>query len=150
VEDDDAMFRFAYPQPFLQWSLTPPHYQPSWHVGVRMLRPKSGALELVACITGVPATLECYGRQRAVCEINFLCVDKRLRDKRLAPTLIKEVTRRVNLCGVWQAVYTAGVVLPRPVASTRYWHRSIDPRKLIDVGFSRLPQRTTMARMQLH
>jgi hypothetical protein len=30
-------------------------------------------------------------------EINFLCVHKKLRSKRLAPVLIKEVTRRVNL-----------------------------------------------------
>jgi hypothetical protein len=30
-------------------------------------------------------------------EINFLCVHKRLRSKRLAPVLIKEITRRVNL-----------------------------------------------------
>jgi hypothetical protein len=32
-------------------------------------------------------------------EINFLCVHKKLRDKRLAPLLIKEITRRVNLTG---------------------------------------------------
>lgn len=31
-----------------------------------------------------------------------------LRSKRLAPVLIKEITRRVNLSGRWQAVYTAG------------------------------------------
>ena len=30
------------------------------------------------------------------------------RSKRLAPVLIKEITRRVNLTGRWQAVYTAG------------------------------------------
>jgi glycylpeptide N-tetradecanoyltransferase len=35
-------------------------------------------------------------------EINFLCVHKKLRSKRLAPVLIKEVTRRVNRSGVWQ------------------------------------------------
>lgn len=35
-------------------------------------------------------------------EINFLCVHKKLRAKRLAPVLIKEVTRRVNLMGIWQ------------------------------------------------
>ncbi len=35
-------------------------------------------------------------------EINFLCVHKKLRAKRLAPVLIKEVTRRVNKMGVWQ------------------------------------------------
>lgn len=35
-------------------------------------------------------------------EINFLCVHKKLRAKRLAPVLIKEITRRVNRMGVWQ------------------------------------------------
>jgi len=35
-------------------------------------------------------------------EINFLCVHKKLRSKRLAPVLIKEITRRVNLHNIWQ------------------------------------------------
>ena len=48
-------------------------------------------------------------------EINFLCVHKKLRAKRLAPVLIREITRRVNCQGRFQAVYTAGVVLPTPV-----------------------------------
>jgi len=99
VEDDDSMFRFAYPQPFLRWSLTPPHYRKDWHVGVRLT---TGKKQLMACITGVPAGVEVYGRTRKVCEINFLCVSKKLRSKRLAPRLIKEVTRRVNRAGVWQ------------------------------------------------
>ena len=50
-------------------------------------------------------------------EINFLCVHKKLRSKRLAPVLIKEVTRRVNLTGTWQAIYTAGVVIPKPIST---------------------------------
>ena len=37
-------------------------------------------------------------------------------------------------------------MLPRPVASCRYWHRSLNPRKLIDVGFSSLAPRMTLAR----
>ena len=45
-------------------------------------------------------------------------------DFRLAPVLIREITRRVNCKGTFQAVYTAGVVLPKPVATCRYWHRS--------------------------
>ena len=53
-------------------------------------------------------------------EINFLCVHKKLRLKRMAPVLIKEITRRVNLEGIFQAVYTAGVVLPGIVAKCRY------------------------------
>ena len=51
-----------------------------------------------------------YGKEVQTVEINFLCVHKKLRSKRLAPVLIKEVTRRINHTGVFQAVYTAGVV----------------------------------------
>jgi hypothetical protein len=32
------------------------------------------------------------------------------------------------------------------VASCRYYHRSLNPKKLIEVGFSRLAPRMTMAR----
>ena len=69
-----------------------------------------------------------------------------MRAYRLAPVLIKEVTRRVNRRGIWQAVYTAGVVLPKPVAACKYWHRTINPKKLISVNFSRLAPRMTMQR----
>lgn len=142
VEDDDNMFRFDYSKSFLQWALQPPHYHQEWHVGVRAT--KSG--KLMAMITGVPALMHAYESSMKMAEINFLCIHKKLRTKRLAPVLIKEVTRRINLTGVFQAVYTAGVVLPKPVASCRYYHRSINPKKLIEVGFSRLAPRMTMAR----
>ena len=142
VEDDDNMFRFDYSKDFLQWALQPPHYHTEWHVGVRAT--KSG--KLMAMITGVPALMHAYDSSMKMAEINFLCIHKKLRTKRLAPVLIKEVTRRINLTGVFQAVYTAGVVLPKPVASCRYYHRSINPKKLIEVGFSRLAPRMTMAR----
>lgn len=80
-------------------------------------------------------------------EINFLCVHKKLRSKRLAPVLIKEVTRRCNLRGIFQAIYTAGVLLPTPVSTARYYHRLIQVQKLIDVGFTNVPRGSTMARM---
>merc|ERR1711972_377524 len=105
-----------------------------------------GNKKLVGFITGIPATIQAYDRTIQMVEINFLCVHKKLRSKRLAPVLIKEITRRVNKENVWQAVYTAGVVLPRPVSECRYYHRSLNPKKLIDVGFSHLGPRMTMAR----
>merc|ERR1712096_45698 len=40
----------------------------------------------------------------------------------------------------------AGVLLTAPVAECRYYHRSLNPKKLIDVGFSHLGRRMTMAR----
>jgi len=46
--------------------------------------------------------------------------------------------------GLFQAVYTAGVTVPTPVASCQYWHRSLNPKKLIEVKFSHLKRGITM------
>lgn len=35
-------------------------------------------------------------------EINFLCIHSKLRQHRLAPVLIREITRRVNQNDIWQ------------------------------------------------
>ncbi|KAF3439630.1 hypothetical protein FNV43_RR17908 [Rhamnella rubrinervis] len=142
VEDDENMFRFNYSKEFLRWALHPPGYYKSWHIGVRAKVSK----KLVAFITGVPARIRVRDAFVKMAEINFLCVHKKLRSKRLAPVMIKEVTRRVHLENIWQAAYTAGVVLPTPIATSQYWHRSLNPKKLIDVGFSRLGARMTMSR----
>lgn len=99
VEDDDNTFRFDYSREFLKWALTPPNYQKNWIVGVRGTNGK-----LFASITGVPVHTFVEDDKLKMAEINFLCVHKQIRDKRLAPVLIKEVTRRVNLKDKWQAV----------------------------------------------
>ncbi|XP_064613857.1 glycylpeptide N-tetradecanoyltransferase 2-like isoform X2 [Liolophura sinensis] len=142
VEDDDNMFRFDYSPEFLQWALQPPGWLRDWHCGVRVTKSK----KLVGFISAVPAHIKIYSRDKKMVEINFLCVHKKLRSKRVAPVLIREITRRVHLQGLFQAVYTAGVVLPKPVSCCRYWHRSLNPRKLIEVKFSHLSRNMTMQR----
>merc|ERR1712096_94375 len=122
-----------------------PGYSKNLHVAVRVA---SGNRKLVACITGIPVMTHVYTDIVKMVEINFLCVHKKLRTQRLAPVLIKEVTRRVNLTDTWQAVYTAGVVLPRPIGSNRYYHRSLNPKKLIDINFSRLAPKQTLRMVQ--
>ncbi|KAF9437522.1 glycylpeptide N-tetradecanoyltransferase [Entomortierella beljakovae] len=143
VEDDDAMFRFDYSAEFLKWALLPPGWKKSWHIGVRVASNK----KLVAFISGIPQDVRVHNTVKRMVEINFLCVHKKLRSKRLAPVLIKEVTRRTHLEGIFQAVYTAGVVLPKPVSTCRYFHRSLNPKKLVETGFSHLSKNMTMARL---
>jgi glycylpeptide N-tetradecanoyltransferase len=142
VEDSGAMFRFEYSQPFIQWAMMPPGFKPDWHVGVRVATSR----RLVAFIGATPAALVVHADPIAGVEVNFLCVHKKLREKRLAPVLIREVTRRCNLAGIFQASYTAGVVIPKPVGRCQYWHRSLNVKKLIEVGFSSLGPRSTMSR----
>lgn len=94
----------------------------------------------------MPANVNVHTQTIKVVEINFLCIHKRLRSKRLAPLLIREITRRCYLQGVYQAIYTAAAVLPTPVASCRYYHRPLSWLKLYESGFSHLPSSSTKAR----
>ncbi|KAI0434912.1 acyl-CoA N-acyltransferase [Xylaria sp. FL1042] len=135
VEDDEAMFRFNYSASILKWAMMPPGWKKEWHRGVRASQSK----KLVAFIAAIPVELRIRDKILHASEVNFLCIHKKLRSKRLAPVLIKEITRLCNLAGVFQAIYTGGIVLPKPVSTCRYYHRAINWPKLYDVGFSPLP-----------
>lgn len=142
VEDDEAMFRFSYSLSFLNWALKSPGWRKEWHVGVRATKSR----RLVAFISGVPVSLRVRSNVFTSTEVNFLCVHKKLRSKRLAPVLIQEITRISYRLGIFQGLYTGGIVLPKPVSSCRYFHRSLDWLKLYEVGFSPLPSNSTKAR----
>ena len=143
VEDGDQMFRFDYSMPFLRWALQPPGYRPEWFVGVRVAQTQ----KLVAFIACTPALLYCHGTrvqpsqpeakedeatssddEPSVVEVNFLCVHKKLRSKRLAPVLIKEITRRVNVCGIFQARAARARSCSAPCPPARRRARPTPPR----------------------
>jgi glycylpeptide N-tetradecanoyltransferase len=42
-------------------------------------------------------------------------------------------------------IYTSGKTLPTPFARATYYHRSLDPKKLIDIKFSALQPGQTLA-----
>ena len=112
--------------------MIPPGYHKEWHIAVRVASSK----KMVGFISGVPLRVRVRDKyviaptiSRPVIhvflstiiasEVNFLCVHKKLRSKRLAPVLIKEITRQCHLKGVFQAVYTGGLFLPTPIATCR-------------------------------
>ncbi|XBW37692.1 hypothetical protein QEN19_003276 [Hanseniaspora menglaensis] len=136
VEDLSSMIRFDYSKEFLKWAISPPGTKSDWQVGIRAIVSK----KLVAFISAVPLHLKINTAEVESVEINFLCVHKKLRSKRLAPVLIKEISRRVALYEIWQALYTAGVVLPKPIATARYTHRPLNWDKLHDVGVVAVPE----------
>jgi len=132
VEDDDGVFRFDYPVEFLRWTLLTPNYNKEWHVGVRA----AGQTKLMGFVTGTAIKNNVSGQVTKMVEINFLCVHKKLRDKRLGPVLIKEVTRRVNLQNIWSAYYTSGSMFPHPFTTAQYFHRTLNAEKNVKTGFS--------------
>mgnify|MGYP002631875209 CR=1 FL=1 len=64
-----------------------------------------------------------------------MCIHTKLRQKRLCPILIKELTRRGELKGYWQAQYTQEETVPNPFSQAQYFHRQLNPYKNIEVGF---------------
>lgn len=42
-------------------------------------------------------------------------------------------------------IYTSGKTLPTPFTQATYWHRSLNPKKLIDIRFSGLGPNQTIA-----
>ncbi|KAI7775693.1 hypothetical protein LA080_006476 [Diaporthe eres] len=135
VEDADETFRFNYGTGILKWYLTCPGWKRQWSAGIRAAQSR----KLAAFISAVPVQLRVHKNILNAAEVNFICVHKKLRSKRLAPVLIKEITRLCNREQVWQAIYTASVVLPKPVSTCRYYHRALNWQKLYEVGFSHLP-----------
>ncbi|KAM0524159.1 hypothetical protein ACHAPE_001417 [Trichoderma viride] len=135
VEDDEAMFRFNYGPGILKWAMMPPGWAKHYHVGVRATQSR----KLVAFISAIPVRVRVRNKTITASEVNFLCVHKKLRGKRLAPVLIKEITRISNTHEIWQGLYTAGIVLPKPVSTCRYYHRSLNWQKLYECSFVHLP-----------
>ncbi|XP_071318718.1 glycylpeptide N-tetradecanoyltransferase 1-like [Trachinotus anak] len=142
LEEDDNTIRFNFSLEYLQWALQLPNWLAQWHCAVRVDANK----KLVGFIAAVPADVRVYETQKRMVQVKFLCVHKKLRLKRMTPVLIRELTRRVNQRGLCQAVYTAGIVLPTPLSSCRYWHRPLNPRKLMEVKYPGLRQSTNLQR----
>ena len=70
-----------------------PSFLPSPRKRRSMISTRNITITIAITITNIRSVMP-------MVEINYLCVHKKLRNKRLAPVLIKEITRRVNLQGI--------------------------------------------------
>lgn len=136
----DNTFKIHYSKEFLTWAFTPPGYKKEYHLGVRSSKSK----KLVALITGLETKIRVYEKVISALEINYLCVHKKLRDKRLAPVLIKEIRRRAYVNEIYQAIYTTIADLPGANAKVKYYHRKLDMKVMYDMGWT--DQKITLAR----
>ncbi|KAH7647975.1 hypothetical protein FG379_000758 [Cryptosporidium bovis] len=143
VEDDDCQFRFNYSKEFLKWALSVPGQYDNWLVGVRVDKTQ----KMVGFISAVPVKVRIHNCIMKVAIVNFLCVHKKLRSKRLAPVLIKEITRRIRCEKIFQSIYTCGKNITKPFTVGTYWHRIINTKKLVNTGFVNIPRNMTLSTM---
>lgn len=67
--------------------------------------------------------------------VNFLCVHKKLRKKKMTNVLISELTRRVKERGMNQAFFTSGSERQNRIATCNYYHRYLRVENLMQHHF---------------
>jgi len=87
----------------------------------------------------VPLKMMAYGKEITVCQTNFLCVHKKLREKRMAQIQIGELLRRTRRDGKIIGFYHAARFQPTPFVTTKSALRLLNTNKLIDVRYTSLP-----------
>ncbi len=93
--------------------------------------------EIVGHITSVYINARVESTTMRMAQINFLCIHENHRNQRFTPCLVDEIKRRIALDGVWHAIFTAHASLPGPLVKSTFWHRFLDVKKLVRLGFHR-------------
>lgn len=159
VEGKDVSVRDS--EEFLQWALMAPGISPWLLLGVRAKHNHKlcgfiSALPLTIIQDFVPpmtpSNLSAPTFPRRTAFINFLCVHKKLRSKRLAPVLIHEIVRRLYATRAQtlfsQVMYTLGNTIIRTdsphFASHTWYHRFLDVQTLVEAKFCNMPKKLTL------
>ena len=129
AESDDNTMRLAYSKDILEWYISNQEIIENLFIGIKYNN------KLVGIIFCIPIQISVYNNIIRSGEINFLCIHKILRNKNIAPLLIKELTRRANLIGIYQGFYTGSLNLPNNLCNGKYYHRNINVKRLLDADF---------------
>ena len=124
----DETFKLNYSLDTFKWAAEAPGHK---NIGIR----ESETNKLIGYISSVPVTVRVEDRELKMVQINFLCIDSNHRSRGFAPILISEIKRLANCIDIWQAVYTAVTNIPTPISKSNYWHRFLNVKKLVKVGF---------------
>lgn len=135
VGSKDGNVKLQYSKEFVEWLLT--KTKNNVFTGIRV----SKTNKLAGFVCGKIINFQLGNKQKETVVINFLCVHKKLRKKRMAAVLIQKITSICVNQECYQAVYSSGTYLPTPVAELQYYHRILDYSHLVKVGFHK-PDKT--------
>jgi len=139
IEDKSGNFRLHYSEELLHWM-----YNGKNHIAISVKYNVDNKKTIIGFVCGKVVKMQVNRKQLDMIEINLLCIHPKLRQKRLAPRLIKEITRQFNLKGYFYGIYTASTYLPAPVTTIKYFHRPINIEKMVATGFTRLTNNLTV------
>lgn len=131
IEDHTSTFRFNYIHEFINFVIKVPKWHPIFNIGMHFKRGR----KLLGLITSVPKFIVLNDFMVNSSEINYLCLEKKIRSTRLVSILIEEITRKLNLIGVVHALFTTAVSFLESFLVIRYYHYPINFLKLHENNF---------------
>jgi glycylpeptide N-tetradecanoyltransferase len=146
IGDESHLFGMEHSKDFLKWYLSPPGMHKEWIISVLKEDKVKNKKKMIGFICAIPCKISVIGTEVQLAKVNFLCVKKEFRNKRLTPVLIQEITRRVNLKNIWQGFYATYSYLPKPFSKYEYYYRNINLKKLIDVQYTYLPPKMSLGK----
>lgn len=128
VDDLTAKFKLSYSKNFLQYNLS----MDTVNIGLVVEKTQT----LSAFISGYISTFVIDNTEVKMPIINYLCIHPKLRNQNLAALLIKELGRIIT-CekSCYQAIYKTTRYIPKPITQVQYYHRPLNFKKLLNIGF---------------
>ena len=132
VEDCYSFLRFNYIHDCIRFAISGPKWGLYLNLGLKFERTQ----KIIGFISSNFQKIVTAHKILFCSEINFLCLDKKLRKKFFVQILIEEISRRLNCLGIVTAVYTTGLPFLKPLLTTNYFYFFLgsscknDPRKI--------------------
>jgi len=128
----DDIFKLQYTTEFLRYCLYPKTENTVYeNIIFGVLYEK----KLMAFIAGIPITLKISDKIVHMMVVNFMCVHPAIRNKRLTPVLIKELTRRSCQMGIIHCLYSSVQQVALPLSVPKFYHRILNVPKTLQTGF---------------
>lgn len=139
IGDESHLFGSDYSKEWLKWYLSPPDMNKDWLISVVKEDKIKKKKKMIGFISAIPTKIMINNTEIIMAKVDFLCVKKEFRNRRLTPVLIQEITRRINLKNIWQGIYKTFAFVPKCFTKSEYYYRSINIKKLLDAEYTYLP-----------
>ena len=81
-----------------------------WHIGIEEKVTKA----LKGVIIATPIKMKIKDKIVQMAVVNFVCIDRSIASKKIIPSLISELQRRVYVKGVYVGIYASKKIFPTP------------------------------------
>lgn len=133
-EGDD--FSLEYSPSMLKWYLNIPNDNKNICLGLRL----KDNNRLVGVISGIFFKGSFYKNMVNVMDVNFFCINPKLRCKGLAEKMIDEITRKCIIeNNVYHSVSSCSRKIPNNICELKYYHRPLNFIKLVETNFYDIP-----------